>query len=159
MILKRFNESTDYYPLVLISDELSNFINDETTSEQILTYLNEKIPEFDPSIKTTISKEFFESNYNGTVNDNSKAIEEFKNRFPNYKISKKPYFSNSTTYAATYRVNENNYFSSKSNYGDYYIGKHILPDKPLDYYEKTIESKDWGCLVQLLVISSIALFK
>lgn len=157
MAIIKFNENIKYYPNVLIPDELLFFFNSKITPEQILDYLDIEVSEFDSSIKKTINREFFERNYNGTSNDNSKEIEEFKNRFPDYKVTNNFSFLKSTTYTATYRVNESKYFSRESNYSDYYIGKHILPDKPLDYYEVTRESKDWGCFIPILIMCLIML--
>lgn len=162
MAVIKFNEKTINYPIVLVPDKLLDFFTNHITSEQILNYIDVKIPEFDPSIKTSIQKDFYQYSYGngGNKNDNTKEIEEFKKRFPNYKIiyGQGLVGQNTTTYTAIYKVNEIVYFSAKNNYNDYYIGKYLLPQKPLDYIKVTRMSKNWGCFFPILLLCLIILF-
>jgi hypothetical protein len=151
MSLKGFNTDKDYYPIVLISNELSKFLRNETTTNQILSYLNIAIPEFDPTIKATFSKDKF--NY---LLDEYKSIEEFKTKFPYIEV---------TTVRDTgllrptimYTVTDSDYFATKDNSSPYYIDKQKLPSKPLNYYEVTKKSKDLGTIILLVVLSSFVL--
>jgi hypothetical protein len=153
----KFNENKDCYPKILISDELSSFLENNINYYELFPFLNIKLKKLDLNIKTEVSRVFYNTSFDSTKKyDNSSEIENFIEKFPNYKVYKNDY--NKSTYTAEYYVNENIYFSSKDNYGNYFIQGIKLPKKPVNYYEVTTESKDWGCLFSLFFLLIFTLF-